>query len=96
MPAIEKYLGSGLVRGVGPVTAKRVVAHFGAQTLEIIDHHPQRLSEVSGVGQKRVSLINAAWAEQKAIKEVMIFLQGHGVSRRPGLEDLQALRRQRR
>ena len=77
---IEKYLGSGLVRGVGPVTAKRVVAHFGAQTLEIIDHHPQRLSEVSGVGQKRVSLINAAWAEQKAIKEVMIFLQGHGVS----------------
>ncbi len=77
---IEKYLGSGLVRGVGPATAKRVVAHFGAQTLEIIDHQPERLSEVSGVGQKRLAMINAAWAEQKAIKEVMIFLQGHGVS----------------
>ena len=77
---IEKYLGSGLVRGVGPATAKRVVAHFGAQTLEIIDHQPERLSEVSGVGQKRLAMINAAWAEQKDIKEVMIFLQGHGVS----------------
>ena len=77
---IEKYLGSGLVRGVGPATAKRVVTHFGAQTLEIIDHQPERLSEVSGVGQKRLAMINAAWAEQKAIKEVMIFLQGHGVS----------------
>ena len=77
---IEKYLGSGLVRGVGPVTAKRVVAHFGAQTLDIIDHDPERLSEVSGVGQKRVSMISAAWVEMRAIKEVMIFLQGHGVS----------------
>ena len=77
---IERYLGSGLVRGVGPVTAKRVVAHFGAETLEIIDRQPERLCEVSGVGAKRVSMINAAWAEQKAIKEVMIFLQGHGVS----------------
>ncbi len=77
---IEKYLGSGLVRGVGPATAKRVVAHFGAQTLEIIDHQPERLSEVSGVGQKRLAMINAAWAEQEDIKEVMIFLQGHGVS----------------
>ena len=77
---IEKYLGSGLVKGVGPVTAKRVVAHFGAETLDIIDNHPQRLSEVSGVGRKRISMINAAWVEQKAIKEVMIFLQGHGVS----------------
>ncbi len=77
---IEKYLGSGLVKGVGPVTAKRVVAHFGRETLDIIDNHPQRLSEVSGVGRKRISMINAAWIEQKAIKEVMIFLQGHGVS----------------
>ena len=77
---IEKYLGSGLVKGVGPVTAKRVVAHFGKETLDIIDNHPQRLSEVSGVGRKRISMINAAWVEQKAIKEVMIFLQGHGVS----------------
>ena len=77
---IEKYLGSGLIKGVGPVTAKRIVAHFGAETFDIIDRHPQRLSEVSGVGQKRVSMVNAAWIEQKAVKEVMIFLQGHGVS----------------
>ncbi len=77
---VEKYLGSGLIKGVGPVTAKRVVAHFGRETLDIIDNHPERLSEVSGVGSKRISMINAAWIEQKAIKEVMIFLQGHGVS----------------
>ena len=77
---IEKFLGSGLIKGVGPVTAKRIVDHFGAETLEIIDNHPQRLSEVGGVGRKRVSLINAGWVEKKAIKEVMIFLQGHGVS----------------
>ena len=77
---IEKYLGSGLIKGVGPVTAKRIVAHFGAETFDIIDRHPQRLSEVSGVGQKRVSMVNAAWFEHNAVKEVMIFLQGHGVS----------------
>ena len=77
---IEKYLGSGLIKGVGPVTAKRIVAHFGAETFDIIDSHPQRLSEVSGVGQKRVSMVKAAWIEHKAVKEVMIFLQGHGVS----------------
>ena len=77
---IEKYLGSGLIRGVGPVTAKRVVAHFGAQTLEIIEGEPERLCEVSGVGEKRLSMISAAWIEMRAIKEVMIFLQGHGVS----------------
>ncbi len=77
---IQKYLGSGLIKGVGPVTAKRVVAHFGPETLDIIDNHPQRLSEVSGVGRKRISMIKAAWLEQQAIKEVMIFLQGRGVS----------------
>ncbi|MCY4080842.1 MAG: AAA family ATPase [Caldilineaceae bacterium] len=77
---IEKYLGSGLVKGVGPVTAKRIVAHFGAETLDIVDNDPQRLSEVGGVGRKRVSMIVAGWVEKKAIKEVMIFLQGHDVS----------------
>ena len=77
---IEKYLGSGLIKGVGPVTAKRIVAHFGAETLEVIDNDPQRLSEVAGVGRKRVSMIVAGWVEKKAIKEVMIFLRGHGVS----------------
>ncbi len=77
---IEKYLGSGLIKGVGPVTAKRIVKHFGAETLEIIDTDPGRLIDVPGVGAKRVRLIAAAWAEQRAIKEVMIFLQSHGVS----------------
>ena len=77
---IEKYLGSGLIKGVGPVTAKRIVDHFGVETLEVIDNDPQRLSEVGGVGGKRVSLIIAGWVEKKAIKEVMIFLRGHGVS----------------
>jgi len=77
---IEKYLGSGLIKGVGPVTARRIVAHFGAETLEVIDNDPQRLSQVGGVGRKRVSMIVAGWVEKKAIKEVMIFLRGHGVS----------------
>lgn len=77
---IEKYLGSGLIKGVGPVTAKRIVAHFGLETLEIIEHQIDRLVEVPGIAQKRVKLIQAAWATQKAIKEVMLFLQTHGVS----------------
>ena len=77
---IEKYLGSGLIKGVGPVTAKRIVAHFGLETLEIIEHQSDRLVEVPGIAQKRVKLIQAAWVIQKAIKEVMLFLQSHGVS----------------
>ncbi len=77
---IEKYLGSGLVKGVGPVTAKRIVTHFGLETLNVIETFPARLIEVAGVGRKRVQMIMAAWVEQKAIKEVMIFLQSHGVS----------------
>lgn len=77
---LEKYLGSGLIKGVGPVTAKRMVKHFGTEILEIIDQAPERLNEVPGVGPKRVKLIAKAWIEQKAIKEVMVFLQGHGVS----------------
>ena len=77
---IEKYLGSGLIKGVGPVTAKRIVRHFGADALRIIDEEPDRLKEVLGVGKKRVEMIKAAWKEQKQIKEVMIFLQSHGVS----------------
>jgi exodeoxyribonuclease V alpha subunit len=77
---IEKYLGSGLIKGVGPVTAKRIVAHFGLETLEIIDNQIERLVEVQGIAKKRIKLIQTAWASQKAIKEVMVFLQGHGVS----------------
>ncbi len=77
---IEKYLGSGLIRGVGPVTARRIVDHFGPDTLEVIDNEPERLLEVPGVGPKRVAMIAQAWAEQRAIQEVMVFLQSHGVS----------------
>lgn len=80
LTGIEKYLGSGLIKGVGPVIARRIVAHFGLETLDIIEHQIERLSEVPGIAQKRVRMIQAAWAAQKAIKEVMLFLQGHGVS----------------
>ena len=80
LTGIEKYLGSGLIKGVGPVTAKRIVAHFGLTTLDIIENHIERLGEVPGIAKKRISWIQAAWEAQKAIKEVMVFLQGHGVS----------------
>ena len=77
---IEKYLGSGLIKGVGPVTAKRIVRHFGVETLDVIEQTPERLIEAPGVGRKRVQLITQAWREQMAIKEVMLFLQSHGVT----------------
>jgi len=84
MPAtaagIEKYLGSGLIKGIGPVMARRLVKHFGVSTLEIIDTEPDRLEEVEGIGKKRVQMIRSAWGAQKEIREVMVFLQGHGVS----------------
>jgi len=80
LTGIEKYLGSGLIKGVGPVTAKRIVAHFGLETLEVIEHHSDRLGEVPGIAKKRVKLIQSAWENQKTIKEVMLFLQTHGVS----------------
>ncbi|MBJ7900767.1 MAG: ATP-dependent RecD-like DNA helicase [Cyanobacteria bacterium RI_101] len=80
LTGLEKYLGSGLIKGVGPVTAKRIVAHFGLETLEIIEGDSERLLEVPGIGAKRVRMIQKAWAEQQAIKEVMLFLQGQGVS----------------
>jgi exodeoxyribonuclease V alpha subunit len=80
LTGIEKYLGSGLIKGVGPVTAKRIVAHFGIETLDIIETQIERLIEVNGIAKKRIKLIKNAWETQKAIKEVMVFLQGHGVS----------------
>jgi hypothetical protein len=79
LTGLEKYLGSGLIKGIGPVTARRIVAHFGLETLDIIEQSCSRLIEVAGIAQKRVAMIEKAWAAQKAIKEVMIFLQGHGV-----------------
>ncbi|BBD70372.1 RecD/TraA family helicase [Nostoc commune NIES-4072] len=80
LTGIEKYLGSGLIKGVGSVTAKRIVAHFGLETLDIIENQIERLIEVQGIAKKRITLIKNAWSTQKAIKEVMVFLQGHGVS----------------
>jgi exodeoxyribonuclease V alpha subunit len=80
LTGIEKYLGSGLIKGVGPVTARRIVAHFGLETLDIIENQIDRLVEVQGIAKKRITLIKNAWETQKAIKEVMVFLQGHGVS----------------
>jgi exodeoxyribonuclease V alpha subunit len=77
---LRRYLGSGLIKGVGPVTAKKIVAHFGMQTLDILDQSPDRLLEVSGVGKYRASLIGKAWITQKQIKEVMLFLQSHRVT----------------
>jgi exodeoxyribonuclease V alpha subunit len=80
LTGLEKYLGSGLIKGIGPVTAKRIVKHFGLDTLEIIEQSCSRLIEVPGIGERRVGMIERAWAAQKAIKEVMLFLQGHDVS----------------
>ncbi|NUK96680.1 ATP-dependent RecD-like DNA helicase [Streptomyces lunaelactis] len=77
---IRRYLGSGLIKGIGPRIAERIVEHFGIDTLDIIEQQPKKLIEVPGLGPKRTKLIGAAWEEQKAIKEVMIFLQGVGVS----------------
>ncbi|MDY6792963.1 MAG: ATP-dependent RecD-like DNA helicase [Thermodesulfobacteriota bacterium] len=77
---IEKYLGSGLIKGLGPVMAKRIVKKFGEKTLEVIENEINRLSHVNGIGKKRIARIKHAWDEQKEIREVMIFLQAHGVS----------------
>jgi exodeoxyribonuclease V alpha subunit len=77
---IEKYLGSGLIKGVGPEMAKRIVRHFGPETLNVIEQRPEELIDVPGIGMKRQQMIVAAWAEQQAIKEVMLFLQSHGVT----------------
>ncbi|WP_051969565.1 SF1B family DNA helicase RecD2 [Kitasatospora azatica] len=77
---IQRYLGSGLIKGIGPRFAERIVEHFGVDTLTVIEEQPSRLVEVPGLGPKRTKMIAAAWEEQKAIKEVMVFLQGVGVS----------------
>jgi len=77
---IQRYLGSGLIKGIGPVMAERMVTHFGVDVMHVIEDEPGRLTEVDGLGPKRSAMIITAWAEQKAIKEVMVFLQGVGVS----------------
>ena len=84
MPAtivgIEKYLGSGLVKGIGPKMAKQIVSCFGLDTFDIIELDADRLLEVPGIGKGRVAMIRASWEKQKDVKDIMVFLQGHGVS----------------
>jgi exodeoxyribonuclease V alpha subunit len=77
---IRRYLGSGLIKGIGPRLAERIVARFGAETLEVIEGHPERLKEVPDIGRVRSALIARAWEEQKQVKEIMLFLHSHGVS----------------
>lgn len=78
--AIEKYLGSGLIKGVGPQTAKKIVKHFQENTLDIFEHEIKRLTEVPGIAIKKLEMIEQAWTEHRAIRQVMMFLQGHGIS----------------
>ena len=76
---IEKYLGSGMIRGIGPVYAGKMVRAFGERVFEIIEAEPARLREVTGIGQVRAQRITDAWAEQKIVREIMVFLHSHGV-----------------
>ena len=78
--AIKRYLSSNLVKGIGPVIAGRLVDKFGEETLDVIENSHERLTEVAGIGPGRVRNIQKAWEEQREVREVMLFLQGHGVS----------------
>jgi exodeoxyribonuclease V alpha subunit len=77
---IQKYLGSGLIKGIGPIMAKRIVSKFGKDTLDVIEEEIGKLAEVDGIGKKRIRMIRKAWDDQKEIRAVMLFLQTHGVS----------------
>ncbi len=77
---MRRYLGSGLIKGIGPKTAEKIVDHFGLDTIDMLDRDPDRLLEVPDIGPKRTNMIKGAWAEQQAVKEVMLFLQGHKMS----------------
>src|SRR4051795_6299476 len=76
---IEKYLGSGMVKGIGPVYAKRLVRAFGEGVFDVVEQQPDRLREVAGIGPKRMVRIVRGWAEQKVVREIMLFLHAHGV-----------------
>lgn len=97
---IQKYLSSGMIKGIGAVYAERIVAAFGLETLKIIDENPSKLSTVDGIGKKRLTQIQQCWEEQRGIREVMIFLRTHGVSaayaqkifRRYGAESVQKVK----
>jgi exodeoxyribonuclease V alpha subunit len=79
LEGIERYLGSGMIRGIGPVYARKLVRAFGDAVFDLIEQAPDRLREVTGIGPKRASKIIAGWAEQKVIREIMLFLHAHGV-----------------
>ncbi|MBT6135889.1 MAG: ATP-dependent RecD-like DNA helicase, partial [Rhodospirillaceae bacterium] len=76
---IEKYLGSGMIKGIGPHFAKKLVKAFGEDVFDVIETEPDRLMNLDGLGPKRVARITSGWADQKAIREIMVFLQSHGV-----------------
>lgn len=78
--AIEKYLGSGLIRGIGPSTAKQIVKHFGDKALDILDEHPERLTEISGIGPKKAAMIIESYMQQMGMRRVLVFLQNYGLS----------------
>lgn len=79
LEGIEKYLGSGLIKGIGPVYGRKLARAFGEEVFDVIEQHPERLHEVAGIGQKRAAKITRSWAEQKVVREIMVFLQSHGV-----------------
>ena len=76
---IERYLASGMIRGIGPVYAKKMVKAFGEKVFDIIESSPERLNEIAGIGKVRARRITDAWAEQKIVREIMVFLHSHGV-----------------
>ena len=80
LEGLERYLGSGLIRGIGPVTAKKIVAAFGLETLKVIEETPERLQEVEGIGPQKAEKIRTALAEQKEIQRMMVFLRGIGIT----------------
>jgi len=79
LEGIQKYLGSGMVRGIGPHFAKKLMDAFGESVFDVIEHQPERLMELEGIGEKRRQQVVSAWSEQKAIRNIMVFLQSHGV-----------------
>ena len=79
LDGIEKYLASGMIRGIGPVYAKKLLRAFGDKVFDVIEAEPDRLREVDGIGPVRANRIAAAWAEQKVVREIMVFLHSHGV-----------------
>ena len=82
LDGIERYLASGMIRGIGPIYARRLVRGFGEAVFDLIEQQPDRLQEVPGIGAKRAARIVAGWAEQKVVREIMLFLHANGVSTR--------------